>query len=143
MRSTLKQFIPDHKRRNRNRQKRKLSDPYDYHCNAYDTAYDSAYDYDFRFALGFNTPNDYDSDCDAIANQAQFSLALNTNDATDAKFGILHSSFSVKTHSSEKPPSSVKHEGLFSDYSLSHKLSSRLRRSLGTQFREKQTLNTF
>lgn len=31
----MKQFIQNHKRRNRNLRKRELSDPYDQHCDAY------------------------------------------------------------------------------------------------------------
>ena len=54
---TLKQFISDHKRRNRNG-KRKLSDPYDYDWDAYNAPYDSVYDYYLRFTLGSNAPYD-------------------------------------------------------------------------------------
>ena len=49
---------------------RRLSDPSDYDCEAYDAAYDSAYDYDCQFTQGFNAPYDCDCDYDVSVNQS-------------------------------------------------------------------------
>ena len=54
----LKQFIPDHKRHNRNR----------YGNN--DAAFDNASDYDFLSTLRFKAPYHYDCNYEASVNQA-------------------------------------------------------------------------